>query len=331
MAVIPSTSESFKTVGEILSDWNPDWKTAAAVMHFDEFGGRSPHTHRIIIPVSKDDDGVLTMNAKKEYNLKFFTFVNKEYPKRMRVIGYPVKDCKIYDEMTEEQKKEHRENRPDYGLESYDFKQKKIKEQTKTIEEQSNVIDDNDSRIASQEKVIEENIRTTSALSQQKEKIQVEILSATDIKNLPEPEKTFTGNCYKIPIQEYMNLLATARQATVIKQQNQKWKKKMTDSLDKREQELNAREKALEEKSRITIPEKIELFTLRTLKKSVEWICDRLPQNNFIRYLLEKALGGSDLTHLPEMTAKEMERNERMIREGHRPELGNKKLNGYMR
>ena len=71
----------------ILKEWNPEWITAAQVLHFDEFGGRAPHSHRIVIPVTKDKDNILSFNAKAEFNLKFFTFVNKEYPKRMRERG----------------------------------------------------------------------------------------------------------------------------------------------------------------------------------------------------------------------------------------------------
>ena len=67
-----------------MKDWKPDWITVAQVIHFDELGGKAPHIHRIVVPLTKDKDGVLAFNAKAEFNLKFFTFVNTEYPKRMR-------------------------------------------------------------------------------------------------------------------------------------------------------------------------------------------------------------------------------------------------------
>lgn len=120
--------DSGAVMDSILKEWNPEWITAAQVLHFDEFGGRAPHSHRIVIPVTKDKDNILSFNAKAEFNLKFFTFVNKEYPKRMRERGYEVEDCKIYEEMTEEQKLEHQKDKPDYGLESMDFKRKKSEE-----------------------------------------------------------------------------------------------------------------------------------------------------------------------------------------------------------
>lgn len=104
------------------------------VLHFDEFGGKSPHAHRIVVPLTKDKDGILSFNAKAEFNLKFFTFVNKEYPRRMRERGYVVEDCKIYEEMTPEEKEEHRQNKEEHGIEGFEFKRRKNAELDRKIE-----------------------------------------------------------------------------------------------------------------------------------------------------------------------------------------------------
>ena len=117
--------DSADVIDRILREWNPDWVTVAQIFHFDEFGGKAPHSHRIVVPLSKDKDSILTFNAKAEFNLKFFNFVNSEYPKRMRELGYGVEDCRIYDLMTEEEKEQHRQNKPEYGLESFEYKRRK--------------------------------------------------------------------------------------------------------------------------------------------------------------------------------------------------------------
>jgi hypothetical protein len=121
-------------VTELLAEWAPEWKVQAAVIHFDEFGGKSPHTHRIITTTARDDDGLLTMNAKRDFNLKFFIFLNTEYPKRMRERGVPVKDCESYEKMTEEEREVHALKKKDYGMESFEYKQKKTQELDGKIE-----------------------------------------------------------------------------------------------------------------------------------------------------------------------------------------------------
>ena len=60
---------SSDVMDQILKDWKPDWITVAQVIHFDEFGGKAPHTHRIVVPLTKDKNGVLAFNAKAEFNL----------------------------------------------------------------------------------------------------------------------------------------------------------------------------------------------------------------------------------------------------------------------
>ncbi|MCR4657460.1 MAG: plasmid recombination protein, partial [Lachnospiraceae bacterium] len=72
--------DSDRVVESILHDWCPEWKTIATVIHFDEFGGKSGHPHKIFMPIARDDDGCPVLNAKRDFNLKFFTFMNREYP-----------------------------------------------------------------------------------------------------------------------------------------------------------------------------------------------------------------------------------------------------------
>lgn len=113
---------------ELLHEWAPEWKTHAAVIHFDEWGGKSPHTHRIVTTTTIDENGIHNMNAKQDFNLKFFTFINTNYPKRMRERGIPVKDCQSYEQMTEEEKVEHKEKKKEYGVDAVTYKIKKAVE-----------------------------------------------------------------------------------------------------------------------------------------------------------------------------------------------------------
>lgn len=110
---------------ELLHEWAPEWKTQAAVIHFDEWGGKSPHTHRIVTTTTTDENGIHNMNAKQDFNLKFFTFINTNYPKRMRERGIPVKDCQSYEQMSEEEKVEHKEKKKEYGVDAVTYKIKK--------------------------------------------------------------------------------------------------------------------------------------------------------------------------------------------------------------
>ncbi len=141
----------------ILHDWKPDWNPIATVIHFDEFGGKSGHSHKIFMPIARDDDGCPVLNAKRDFNLKFFTFMNREYPARMRERGYPVLDCEIYEDMTEEQREEHKEKKKDYGLEGYEYKQKKAAEQEARIKENEQLIDGQEEILSDQKGRIAEN------------------------------------------------------------------------------------------------------------------------------------------------------------------------------
>ena len=144
----------------ILHDWNPSWKTIATVIHFDEFGGRSGHPHKIFIPIGEDKDGCPVLNAKRDFNLKFFTFINREYPQRMRERGYPVLDCEIYEDMTEEEREAHKEKKKEYGLEGYEYKLKKDAEQEAQIKANEQLIEGQTDILDTQKKLIAVNDET---------------------------------------------------------------------------------------------------------------------------------------------------------------------------
>ena len=150
---------SDEVIESILHDWNPSWKTVATVIHFDEFGGRSGHPHKIYMPIGEDKDGCPVLNAKKDFNLKFFTFMNREYPARMRERGYPVLDCEIYEDMTEEEREQHKVKKKEYGLEGYEYKIKKDVEQEAQIKANEQLIDDQEEVLSTQKDLIAENDR----------------------------------------------------------------------------------------------------------------------------------------------------------------------------
>ena len=269
---------SSDVMDQILKDWKPDWITVAQVIHFDEFGGKAPHTHRIVVPLTKDKNGVLAFNAKVEFNLKFFTFVNTEYPKRMRERGYEVEDCKVYDRMTEEEKEQHRRNKPEYGLEGFEYKRRKQQELETAIVEKEAVVEDLEDRqreLADQNKKLEERNR----------QVKIRIMTEEEVKALPRPQKTLGGD-YKISPKKYQNLLATAKRVDIA-EYNQRvlWDK---------EQRLREKEAELEKKRRLPIPERMELSALRKMKTIVEKVAMMLPEG-WLRDVLIAAIDGRDL------------------------------------
>ena len=312
--------DSADVIDRILREWNPDWVTVAQIFHFDEFGGKAPHSHRIVVPLSKDKDSILTFNAKDEFNLKFFNFVNSEYPKRMRELGYGVEDCRIYDLMTEEEKEQHRQNKPEYGLESFEYKRRKQKELDQKIKDRESVMKQQDQVISEKAKVIaaqeetkidgEERIRKleqsisekdaeldaienrheklaeqNAALEARNKQINIHIMTQEDVEALPMPPKTLGGD-YKVSPKKYRNLLATAKRVGLIAS----WEA----SLKEREQKLRDREEALEKRRRMPIPEKVELSSLRKMKSIIEKIVVILPEG-WIRNVLAAAIDGRDL------------------------------------
>lgn len=312
--------DSGETMNSILHEWNPDWITMAQVFHFDEFGGKSPHAHRIVVPLTKDKDGILSFNAKAEFNLKFFTFVNKEYPKRMRGRGYAVEDCKIYEEMTPEEKEEHRQNKEEHGVEGFEFKRRKNTELDRKIEEKETIltsrqdaiekanltlenksqrITETDQKIAEKEDAlskkmgqidnldaeIQEKKQRQKDLQEKNRETEVRILTKKQVMELPAPEKTISGK-FKVDPQEYRDLKATALRVGAVDIREQK--------LDQREHRIKQMQKEIEGKKRLPVKEQLELFQLRKLKEVVVKLVDRLPEG-LIKNVLIEALHGRDL------------------------------------
>lgn len=126
--------KSHETMEDLIHEWNPDWKIIAAVQHHDEFGGLSAHNHELVLLSSHDKNGIATMQAKSELNLKFFNYINTNYAERMREFGYPVEDVKTYDRLSEEEKEERKLHPAEHGVEAYIYKQKKQEEMAAQIQ-----------------------------------------------------------------------------------------------------------------------------------------------------------------------------------------------------
>lgn len=128
-------NKSHQVMTELLHEWNPNWKTLAAVQHHDEFGGLSAHNHRLVMVSTKDKDGISNMCAFKEYNLKFFNHINKNYPARMRSLGFDVEDVRTFDQLTEEEKQERKLHPQEHGVDAVLYKQRRKEELDRTIDD----------------------------------------------------------------------------------------------------------------------------------------------------------------------------------------------------
>lgn len=126
-----ASHEIFK---QLIREWNPNWTILESVQHHDEFGGLSAHNHNLIMLTTKDDKGMPTMNAFKEVNLKFYSYINKNYPKMMRERGYEVEDVRTYDMLTDEEKMERKLNPQQHGVDSYTYKKRKKEEMEQELE-----------------------------------------------------------------------------------------------------------------------------------------------------------------------------------------------------
>lgn len=128
-------NDSHETFKQLIHEWNPNWTILESVQHHDEFGGLSAHNHNLIMLTTEDDKGLPTMNAFKEVNLKFYSFMNKNYPKMMRERGYEVEDVRTYDMLTEEEKMERKLNPQQHGVDSYTYKKRKKEEMEQQLEQ----------------------------------------------------------------------------------------------------------------------------------------------------------------------------------------------------
>ena len=128
-------NHSHDTFKQLIHEWNPNWTILESVQHHDEFGGLSAHNHNLIMLTTEDDKGLPTMNAFKEVNLKFYSYINKNYPKMMRKRGYEVEDVRTYDMLSEEEKMERKLNPKEHGVDSYTYKKRKKEEMEQQLEE----------------------------------------------------------------------------------------------------------------------------------------------------------------------------------------------------
>ena len=84
---------------------------------------------------TKDKEGISNMCAFKEYNLKFFNHINKNYPARMRSLGFDVKDVRTFDQLTEKEKQERKLHPKEHGVDAILYKQRKKEELDRTIDD----------------------------------------------------------------------------------------------------------------------------------------------------------------------------------------------------
>ena len=126
--------DSHETFKQLIHEWNLNWTLLESVQHHDEFGGLSAHNHNLILLTTVDDKGLPTMNAFKEVNLKFYSYINKNYPKMMRERGYEVEDVRTYDILTDEEKMERKLNPQQHGVDSYTYKKRKKEEMEQELE-----------------------------------------------------------------------------------------------------------------------------------------------------------------------------------------------------
>ena len=127
--------DSHETFKQLIHEWNLNWTLLESVQHHDEFGGLSAHNHNLILLTTVDDKGLPTMNAFKEVNLKFYSYINKNYPKMMRERGYEVEDVRTYDMLTDEEKMERKLNPQQHGVDSYTYKKRKKEEMEQQLEQ----------------------------------------------------------------------------------------------------------------------------------------------------------------------------------------------------
>lgn len=126
-------NKSHEVMKDLLHEWNPNWKVLASVQHHDEFGGLSAHNHSLVIVSTKDKDGISNMCAFKEYNLKFFNHINKNYPARMRGLGFEVEDVRTFDQLSEQEKLERKLHPEEHGVDAVLYKQRKHEELKQSI------------------------------------------------------------------------------------------------------------------------------------------------------------------------------------------------------
>ena len=130
-------NKSHEVMKDLLHEWNPNWKMLASVQHHDEFGGLSAHNHSLVMVSTKDKEGIANMCAFKEYNLKFFNHINKNYPAKMRRLGFEVEDVRTFDQLSEQEKLDRKLHPEEHGVDAVLYKQRKhaeLKQSIKNLE-----------------------------------------------------------------------------------------------------------------------------------------------------------------------------------------------------
>lgn len=128
-------NKSHEVMKDLLHEWNPNWKMLASVQHHDEFGGLSAHNHSLVMVSTKDKEGIANMCAFKEYNLKFFNHINKNYPARMRSLGFEAEDVRTFDQLSEQEKLERKLHPEEHGVDAVLYKQRKHEELKQSIKD----------------------------------------------------------------------------------------------------------------------------------------------------------------------------------------------------
>lgn len=128
-------NKSHEVMKDLLHEWNPNWKMLASVQHHDEFGGLSAHNHSLVMVSTKDKEGIANMCAFKEYNLKFFNHINKNYPARMRSLGFEVEDVRTFDQLSEQEKLYRKLHPEEHGVDAVLYKQRKHEELKQSIKD----------------------------------------------------------------------------------------------------------------------------------------------------------------------------------------------------
>lgn len=171
---------SHEVMSDIIHEWNPDWKMIESVQHHDEFGGLSAHNHSLVLLTSHDPDGTLTMRAKSELNLKFFTYVNENYPRMMRERGYEVEDCRTYDRLSDEEKEQRRLHPEEHGVDAYTYKTKKAAELSEKVEQLETRHTDLSEKIGNAEEKLQDlNVKAEES-SQQLETVSSQLAEAEE-------------------------------------------------------------------------------------------------------------------------------------------------------
>ncbi len=131
--------------------------------------------------------------------------MNREYPARMRDRGYPVLDCSIYEDMTQEEREQHKQDKKDYGIEGYEYKKKKNSEQEEQIRKNEKLIDEQAQTLEVQKEKINSGKEILSQQKEENKDLGIRIMSKKQVLELPEPPKTLDGQHYKVSIIEYRN------------------------------------------------------------------------------------------------------------------------------